>query len=43
MKIIEVRSDKVYKEILNADKDKKDDIFRYNLMKEFEECPQYVY
>lgn len=37
MKIIEVRSDKVYKEILNADKDKKDDIYRYNLMKEFED------
>ena len=35
MNIIEVRSDKVYANILNADLDKKDDIYRYELMNEF--------
>lgn len=35
MKITEIRSDKVYNKILNASLDKKDDIYRYELMNEF--------
>lgn len=35
MKVTAVRSDKVYNKILNADIDKKDDIYRYDLMNEF--------
>ncbi len=35
MKITEVRSDKVYNKILNSSLDKKDDIYRYELMDEF--------
>ena len=35
MKITEIRSDKVYNKILNAKPDKKDDIYRYDLMSEF--------
>ncbi|MDY2735530.1 MAG: Zn-dependent protease, partial [Intestinibacter sp.] len=35
MKITEIRSDKVYDKILNAKADKKDDIYRYDLMSEF--------
>ena len=36
MKIIEVRSDEVYKKIMNAPIDKKEDIYRYEIMKPFE-------
>lgn len=35
MKITEVRSDKVYDKLINADLDKKDDIYRYELMDKF--------
>lgn len=35
MKITEIRSDKVYNKIINAKLDKKDDIYRYDLMNEF--------
>lgn len=35
MKITEVRSDKVYNKIMNAELGKKDDIYRYELMNEF--------
>lgn len=35
MKVTEIRSDKVYNKILNAKLDKKDDIYRYDLMNEF--------
>ena len=35
MKITAIRSDAVYKKILNSSMDKKDDIYRYELMKEF--------
>jgi uncharacterized protein YjaZ len=35
MNIIAVRSDKVYKKILEAPEDKKNDIYRYELMSEF--------
>lgn len=36
MNIIEVRSDKVYKKIMNAPVNNKEDIYRYELMKPFE-------
>lgn len=36
MNIIEVRSDKIYKKIMNAPINKKEDIYRYELMKPFE-------
>ncbi|MDI0268094.1 DUF2268 domain-containing protein [Clostridioides difficile] len=36
MNIIEIRSDKVYKKIMNAPVNKKEDIYRYELMKPFE-------
>ncbi|MCC0633154.1 DUF2268 domain-containing protein [Clostridioides sp. ZZV15-6388] len=36
MNIIEVRSDKIYKKIINAPINKKEDIYRYELMKPFE-------
>lgn len=36
MNIIQVRSDKIYQRIMKAEKDKKEDIFRYELMKPFE-------
>lgn len=35
MKVKSIRSDKVYNKILNANLDKKDDIYRYDLMNEF--------
>lgn len=35
MRVREVRSDRVYNEILHAKEDKKDDIYRYELMDEF--------
>lgn len=35
MKVKSIRSDKVYNKILNADLDRKDDIYRYELMNEF--------
>lgn len=35
MKVTEICSDKVYNKILNAKTDKKDDIYRYDLMNEF--------
>ena len=36
MKISAIRSDKVYSKIMNAPLDKKNDIYRYELMKPFE-------
>ncbi|MCC0706815.1 MULTISPECIES: DUF2268 domain-containing protein [unclassified Clostridioides] len=36
MNIVEVRSDKIYKKIMNAPANKKEDIYRYELMKPFE-------
>lgn len=36
MKISTIRSDKVYSKIMNAPLDKKNDIYRYELMKPFE-------
>ncbi|MEG1311665.1 MAG: DUF2268 domain-containing protein [Romboutsia sp.] len=36
MNILEVRSDEIYKKIMNAPIDKKDDIYRYEMMKPFE-------
>lgn len=36
MNIIEVRSDKIYKKIMNAPINQKEDIYRYELMKPFE-------
>lgn len=36
MEIKSVRSDEIYKKILIAPTDKKDDIYRYELMKPFE-------
>lgn len=36
MIVTEVRSNQVYEKIMNADSDKKDDIYRYELMQEFE-------
>ncbi len=35
MKISAIRSDKVYSKIMNAPLDKKNDIYRYELMKPF--------
>lgn len=35
MEIKAIRSDKVYEKIMNAPKEKRDDIYRYELMKEF--------
>lgn len=35
MKVTPIRSDKIYKDIMYANKDKKDDIYRYELMNEF--------
>ena len=35
MKVIEVRSDRIYDKILKAEQDEKDDIYRYDLMNEF--------
>lgn len=35
MKVTPVRSDKTYNKIMNSPKDKKDDIYRYELMQEF--------
>ncbi|EGT2227924.1 Zn-dependent protease, partial [Clostridioides difficile] len=36
MNIIEIRSDKIYKKIMDAPINKKEDIYRYELMKPFE-------
>lgn len=36
MKISAIRSDKVYSKIMSAPLDKKNDIYRYELMKPFE-------
>jgi len=36
MKVRIIRSDEIYKKMMDSDKDKKDEIFRYQLMKPFE-------